>query len=193
MPPTTSFTINGSSTCSTVQPAPASGTCSVVSGSVTLDPQGGTMSLGNMSVTAGATLSLKAGTYNLNTVKLVGNSILKIVSGPVVFNIAGTGDATPADLAGGVITNASFMSRDFRILYAGTGTLKLTGGTTTSATVYAPKASLDMSGGAHFFGSVVGAGIKLDGGMKFHRDRDLANQFFTLGPQMMSAFTWKEY
>jgi hypothetical protein len=191
VPPTTTFTINGSSTCSAVPHT--SGACSVVSGSVTLDPQGSPMTLGNIRVTAGSTLSFKAGTYNINTVKLTGNAIIKIVSTPVIFNVAGADDVTPVDLAGGGVTNPSFMSKDFRILYAGTGALKLTGGTTTAMTVYAPKAAIDMSGGAHFFGQVIGASVALNGGMKFHRDRDLSNQFFTLGPQMISVFTWKEY
>jgi hypothetical protein len=50
-----------------------------------------------------------------------------------------------------------------------------------------------MAGGAHFYGSVVGASIGLSGGMKFHVDRGLLNEFFTIGSQMMSLFSWKEY
>ncbi len=191
LPPTTTFTINGGSACSDVPYT--SGTCSVVSGSVTLDPQGSTMTLGNIRVTAGAVLSFKAGTYNINSVKLSGNASIKIASGPVIFNVAGTGDSSPIDLTGNGVTNPTFMSRDFRIIYGGTGSMKLTGGTTTAASVYAPRSSIDMAGGAHFFGSVIGASIALSGGMKFHYDRWLEQEFFTLGPQMMSVFTWKEY
>jgi hypothetical protein len=191
LPPTTTFTINGGSACSDVPYS--SGACSITAGAVTLDPQGSPMTLGNINVTAGATLSFQAGTYNINSIKLTGNAIIRIASGPVVFNVAGTGEGTPVDLEGGGIINPTFMSRDFRILYAGTGELKLTGGTTTAASVFAPKASISISGGAHFFGSVIGAAITLTGGTRFHYDRWLEQEFFTVGPQMMSVFTWKEY
>jgi hypothetical protein len=194
VPPTTTLTINGGTTCLTVLLAGALCTTTNPGSVVTLDPLLNIpMTLGNIHVTASATLAFKAGTYNINSIKLTGNATIKIVSGPVIFNVAGAGETTPVDLAGGGVTNPSFMSRDFRILYAGTGQLKLTGGTTTAASVYAPKAAIDMAGGAHFYGSVVGASIGLSGGMKFHVDRGLLNEFFTIGAQMMSLFSWKEY
>lgn len=195
LPPTTTTTINGSTPCSGVPIS--SGACTITYptmgvGSVTLDPQGTNMALDNVNVTAGATLTLKAGTYFINSLKLTGNSKVVVASGPVILNFAGVDQGIPADFAGGAIINTTFIPGNFRVLYAGTGTLKLTGGTTTSAAVYAPNADAEISGGAHYFGAVVAETIKLTGGVKMHVDRQL-REFFSVGPQMMSVFTWKEY
>jgi hypothetical protein len=197
LPPTTTVSINGSTTCAGI-PVP-SANCSITypyagaAASVTLDPQGAQLTLGDLRVTSGTTVTLMAGTYALNSVILTGNSTLKIASGPVVLNVVGTDQNTPIDFTGGAISNTTFISDNFRILYAGTDAVKLTGGTTTAASVYAPKAEVSIAGGAHFFGSVVGAEVKLAGGTKFHYDRKLTTLFSSAGPYMMSVFTWKEY
>jgi len=195
LPPTTTTTINGSTTCSGVPIS--SGACTITYptmgvGSVTLDPQGTNMPLDNINVTAGATLTLKAGTYFVNSMKLTGNSKVVVASGPVILNFAGVDQGTPVDFEGGAIINSTFVPANFRVLYAGTGRMKLTGGTTTTAAVYAPKADAEVSGGAHYFGGIVADTIKLTGGVKIHVDRRLRD-FFGVGPQMMSVFTWKEY
>jgi len=196
LPPTTSVVLSGSSSCASI--SLSSGTCSITYpvmgvGAITLTPAAGTpMPLPSIQVTAGNTLVLNAGTYDINSLKLAGNSILRIGSGPVILNVAGTGETTPVDLEGGSVTNTSFVSPNFRILYAGTGTLKLTGGATQTASVYAPKADARIAGGAHFFGGVVARTITATGGARIHLDKQLSNVFY-VGPEMMSVFTWKEY
>jgi hypothetical protein len=92
----------------------------------------------------------------------------------------------------GQVINASFNPANFRIIYAGTGALKLTGGSTTAASVYAPKAYVKVAGGSHYYGAIIGRWIFFGGGSKLHRDKKL-EEFFSVGPQMMSVFTWKEY
>ena len=195
LPATSEVVLNGSSTCAAVPIT--SGACSITYptmgvGSVTLDPQGTEMALANIHVTSGATLVLNAGIYNINSMQLTGNSKLRVGTGPVILNIAGVGVEEPFDGESGSIINPTFIASNFRILYAGTGTLKLTGGSTTSGAVYAPNARVSVAGGADFFGAIVAKTIFFGGGSRLHRDRQL-EQFFTVSPQMMSLFTWKEY
>lgn len=189
LPPTTDINIGGTSLCAALQLT--TGSCSGTAGDLTVDPQGNVVTLGEVHVTGGATLTLHAGTYNINSLKLTGGATLAIASGPVILNVAGQGEATPIDFEGGATANETFDPSLFRIHYAGTGTLKLTGGTTTSAIVYAPLASATVAGGADFYGSILAAAVTVTGGAQLHYDRRLSRDFFIVGPQMMSSFTWR--
>ena len=196
MPPTTAVAVNGSTTCATFPIS--SGSCSLSypipgPGSITLDPQGTPMALGNITINSGAWLVLKAGTYNVNSMKLVSGATIKISTGPVIFNVAGVGQTTPIDFSAGAISNTTFDPSQFRILYAGANNLKLTGNSTTVAVVYAPAATASVEGNSDFYGSILAAHIHVEGGSRIHYDRRLARDFFGVGPRMMSAFTWKEY
>jgi len=57
--------------------------------------------------------------------------------------------------------------------------------------VYAPLASATVSGGADFYGSILAAAVSVTGGAQLHYDRRLSRDFFIVGPQMMSGFTWR--
>lgn len=188
-PPTGNLVVSSSATCAML--ALTSGTCTGSAGALTLDPAGTPMTLADVKITAGTVLTLHAGVYNINSITMTGNSQLVIGSGPVILNVAGLAQTVPVDFLGGSIINASFDPSLFRIVYGGTGTLKLTGGSATSAIVYAPNGYPTISGGADFYGSVLGAYIDVLGGSKLHYDRRLSEEFETIGPQMMSTFTWK--
>lgn len=190
LPPTTSLVISGSSSCASIPLS--SGSCTADAGVITLDPLGTPMSLPNLQVSGGRTLVLNAGTYHVNSLRLIGNSYVKVGTSPVILNVAGVGESTPIDLEGGAISNTSFVSSSFRVLYAGSGTLKLGSGSTQAASIYAPKAKAQIAGGANFYGGIVASTIALSGGSKLHADQEL-RQYFSVGPQMMSLFTWKEY
>lgn len=200
-PPTTGNTINGSATCASAGIA-ASACNSSSSGVLTLDPSAGggsgTMTLGDITVqNPTAVLHLKAGTYNINSIKLVGNASLIVDSGPVIFNVMGTGSPTPIDLTGGTVSNTSYNSYNLQFDYAGTGAIKINGGATTAAVIFAPNATATLSGGSNFYGSVVASQVTVTGGVHINFDTNLANtplaQSYTLGPQMMSAFSWKKF
>ena len=196
MPPTTTVAINGSQTCADIPIT--SGACSITYpisgvGAITLDPQGTQMALGNVVLNSGAWLVLKAGTYNINSMKLNSGAILKISTGPVIFNVAGVGQTTPIDFMGGAVSNTTFDPSNFRILYAGTGELNLTGNSITVSVVYAPAANASVEGNSDFYGSILAKYIHVEGGSRIHYDRRLSREFFGVGPRMMSAFTWKEY
>jgi len=72
-----------------------------------------------------------------------------------VINIAGQGTSTPVDLSGGAVTNQSNIANNFLINYAGTGTIKLSGGTQTYVTVNAPNANVQITGGSDLYGALV--------------------------------------
>jgi Tfp pilus assembly protein PilX len=190
MPPTTAANMSTNTCANLGLVAPA---CSGPSGDLTLDPQGGTLVFGNLSLNSGKTLHLKAGTYNVNSMALSGGSTVIIESGPVVFNIAGTGVAEPIDFTGGTVVNQTFKPTDLQFLYAGTGTLKFTGGNSMAGIVYAPKAGIEVHGGADFYGSIIGATVSDSGGTSYHYDRSLKDEFFVAGNYVMSAFTWRKY
>lgn len=189
MPPTTTQNLVSTSGCAAL--ALTAGACTGGAGLLTINPNGATVPLGNLRLTGGARLTLHAGTYNVNSIHLSGGATLTIGSGPVILNVAGQSEGSPIDFSGGAATMASFDPSQFRILYAGTGTMRLTGGTTTTAIVYAPLAQSHISGGADFYGSVLSASITLSGGARINYDRRLNRDFFTTGPQMMSSFTWR--
>jgi len=136
-------------------------------------------SYGNISVTAGGTLTLAPGTYNINSINLAGNaSIVISPAGAVVINIAGQGTSTPVDLSGGAITNLSLVANNLLFNYAGSGTIKISGGTQTYVTVNAPNADLQVTGGSDVYGAMIAKTISVMGGTKFHFDRNSK-----LGPQ----------
>jgi hypothetical protein len=191
LPPTTGVTVNYSATCTSIGLTAAQ--CSGGANVYTLNASTSAVSLGNVQLTGGATVHLTAGTYNVNSFKMSGGSHLIIDSGPVSLNIVGTGDSAPLDLTGGTTSNATYDPSKFQILYGGTGTLKLAGGTASAATVYAPNATAMLTGGANFYGSILAASVSVTGGTRIHYDRHLGQSFFTVGNYMLNAFTWKKF
>ena len=190
MPPNTAANMSTNTCANLGLTAPA---CAGPSGDLTLDPQGGTLVFGNLSLNSGKTLHLKAGTYNINSISLSGGATVIIESGPVVFNVAGTGSTVPIDFTGGSVVNQTFQPTNLQFLYGGTGNLKFTGGNAMAGIVYAPKAGIEVHGGAHFYGSIIGATVADSGGTSYHYDRSLKDEFFIAGNYVMSAFTWRKY
>ena len=130
-------------------------------------------SYGNISVTAGGTVTLAPGTYNINSVNLAGNATLVISPpGAVIINIAGQGVATPVDLSGGTVSNPTGIPNNLLINYAGTGTVKVSGGAGSYLTVNAPNANVGITGNSDIYGSVIGRTISVMGGAKFHFDKN---------------------
>lgn len=183
--------ISAATACAGIGLAPP--VCLGAGGNLTLTPGTTPLVLGNVRLSGGSTLHLRAGTYNLNSFVLTGNSNLIVDSGPVVFSMAGGDVATVVDLTGGTTTNPTFDPTRFQINYRGTGTIMLNGGTAASALVYAPLAALSLSGGADFYGSLLGASVTIAGGTRVHYDRKLDRSFYTVGNQMLSAFNWKKF
>lgn len=196
LPPTTNNTIASHST--TCAGAGIASNCTTSGGIMTLTPTG-SMSLGNLIINNDAALHLNAGTYNLNSFRM-NSGTMTIDSGPVIFNIVGTGQSTPINLNGGDIYNLTYSPSKFQMMYAGTGSVLLRAGASSGSVapnaqlVYAPNAPVTFSQQGDFYGSIVGLTVADTGGgsIKFHYDRTLQNDFFTVGNFMLSSFTWKK-
>jgi len=199
-PPTTSLSITSSTGCLALGLAfPA--TCTGSGGNLTINANGATISLGNVALSGGSTLTINSGlggapvNFNVNSFSMSGNSNLVLGTGTsVTMNVAGTGvTGDVVDFTGGSLMNASFDPSKFQILYAGTGNIKLTGGSQTAATVYAPNSTVAMSGSGNFYGSILSNQFTDSGGASVHYDRSLGSKFNTLGNHVMSSFSWQKY
>jgi hypothetical protein len=146
---------------------------------------------------AGAQLTLKAGIYEINSIKALGNAALTIddTNGPVIIRVAGKAAdgselAIPIDLSGGSVVNDSLNPRSLQFVYGGTGAIKINGGNDTATLIYAPNATVSLLGSSHFYGAVIGAVVNDTGGAKIHYDRNLGGWALTEGNPTMTSFTW---
>ena len=151
----------------------------------------------DVSVQAGRTLTLRAGTYNMNSLSLAGGATLVIAgTGNVVINLAGQGfnaNQSVLDIAGNTISTGSFDPSRLQIIYGGTATVGLSGSGETSALLYAPNATVNMNAaGGHWYGAVIGKTIK-DASAALHYDRSLQRKMMTLGAFMLDSFTWRKF
>lgn len=135
---------------------------------------GGTYYLYDLSVSGAAVLTLGSGTYYLNSFTLTGGGRLQIAAGAsVVFNIADNGQKSPLDLSGGTIANDTLVASNFKVNYAGSGDIKISGGASTYMALLAPNADVKLSGGTDFYGAIVAKTIDDSGGANFHYDKAL--------------------
>lgn len=125
-----------------------------------------------------STLTLTApGVYNINCISMTGNSTL-VISPPtaqVVVNVTGnscTANA-PIDLSGGAVSNTSGLAANLLFNYAGTQTVKLTGGSGAFMAVNAPNAAVALSGGSDFYGAIIASTVTDTGGVNLHFDNAL--------------------
>lgn len=146
-------------------------------------------------ITVKGTVHLSAGCYNINSFTENGGGTLIIDSGPVVVNIAGTGQSTPFDLTGGGMINSAsppYNPMTLQIVYGGTGTIKLKGGASSIGVMYAPSATYSISGGANWYGALIGASLTDMGGAAIHYDRHLQVEDYIPGNWMLESFSWKK-
>jgi hypothetical protein len=183
VPPTDSQTISGS--CGII-----SG-CSQVGSDIVLSPNVG---YGNLDIRGGSTVHLTAGTYNVNSLALSQGSRLVLDSAPVILNIAGGAGASHAiDLSGGSISNETGVASDLTLLYGGSRPIRIAGGSTSNAVLYAPNADVTMSGASHWFGAMVGKTYASLGGSALHYDRAVRNAIQKTGPLTPVNFSWSKF
>ena len=192
LPPTTAISFSKNGGC----PAGAGAYCSASANGATFTPPTATtvVTLGNVSANAQAVLHLSAGIYVVNSLSLA--SQVEIVldgPGPVIFQIAGVGVATPLDMTGGSLANATFNPTQLQFVYGGTGNVKLAGGATSAALLYAPQATVTITGNNDFYGAVVAGKVTDMGTAAIHYDRSLQNSATTAGNPMMDEFNWRSY
>jgi hypothetical protein len=169
-----------------------------VSGSVTLMPT----VTGTYGSPGPPAYSCGPATYYINTLTINGGSSLTLGTCPdgsyqaIVVNIVDVNNsATPLDIGGGSIANASLNPSFLQIQYAGTGQIKVHGGSTASAVVYAPNAPVELDGAnSSWYGALIAKTLTLNGnGASIHYDRRLANTVATVGNWTMDTFTWSKY
>jgi Tfp pilus assembly protein PilX len=191
MPPT--GTMTGAAICAAVT-LPA--LCGLSGTTVTIDPMGTTVRLGNIS----GNVVLKGGNYSINSMGAgdltVGTSMAGTTN--VVINLAGKtstgGDLdTVMDMGGNNISNPSLDPQRLQILYAGTGTINMRGGPEASMMMYAPNANVETYGNADIFGSVLTKTLETHGNTRFFYDRRMSSTFQTFGNYVMSSFSWRKY
>jgi hypothetical protein len=184
LPPNTPLGLNSGSTCAGITG------CTAGSPSGIVLPPG---TYGDINLTGQAVVHLKTGVYGINSISMQGQSKIIIDSGPVVLNVYGANQNTPVDFTGGTLINSTLDSSNLQIEYAGGGNIRMEGGAQSSGTVYAPNAAVSLNGGSDWYGAVIGATVDDTGGTKVHNDRRLANEFFSVGNNMLSAFSWKKF
>jgi hypothetical protein len=175
--------------------------CAMISGKPTIIPptSGTVIPMRDVDMNGSSELHLRAGIYEVNSLTLNGGAKIVVDTGPVIIKVKGMTSSggtmtTPLDLSGGGVSNPSMNPQNLQFVYAGTGNVKITGGSTTAALVYAPNASGSFSGAStNFYGAVVTKYVTSMGGFSLFYDRRLLNTVMTAGPPMMTAFTWKTF
>jgi hypothetical protein len=191
LPPTTTDSIQKNSGCPAAVlycvPNPGVG--------VTITPPTAStvITLGNVDVSGGAVMHLSAGVYVVNSLTLLGGSTIAVDSGPVIFKVAGVGESTPIDLAGGAVTNPAYVPSNLQFIYGGTGTINLTGNSATAALVLAPNAAAQLNGTGDFYGALISKTVSGGGNAAIHYDRALTKYAITQGNPVLHQFSWSSY
>jgi Tfp pilus assembly protein PilX len=170
-----------------------------INGATTLPPG----NYGDISLTGKGVLTLTSGTYNINSISEQGSNTIVVIQptinavtglyDPVILNVTGNNQTTPIDLTGNGLQNSTLNPGIFTINYAGTGTIKIAGNSASAAVVYAPAASVQLTGGSDFFGAIIGQTVKDTGGTAIHYDRNLAKTSFVVSNFMLDAFNWEKF
>jgi hypothetical protein len=153
---------------------------------------------GNLTLTDSANLHLTAGTYNINSLNSTGApnaqiTIDAIDSRPVIINVVGQARTEPLVLESRLNLNPAkpFNPRQLLINYAGPGAITVRN-TRFVGQINAPNAVVTID--SEYFGSVVGSRVTLAPGARLHFARNLrATPTFTVGPAMLTSFSWKKY
>ncbi len=163
---------------------------------------------GNITLNGNQTLTLTAGTYNVNTISVSANAklIIDASAGPVIMNIAGLPcdlgtsttppsacSSTVGDFGGKGISNPSLNPANFQIQYAGAGTISLAGTPQSAALVDAPYATGSIVGTSDFFGAMIVNKVTDLGTAAIHYDTRLQNEYFFVGNWMLDSFSWSKY
>jgi Tfp pilus assembly protein PilX len=171
---------------------------------------------GNISVTGQEVVHFSPGTYNINSFQeqsaqsglvidgypcaspcvssIDPNVAISSTNTSVILNVSGNNvSGAVVDLTGQSVQNPSFNPMNLQILYAGTGSVKLEGGTEAAGLVYAPNSSYSFGGGSNWYGAVVGSLLTDMGGTAIHYDRRLKSEGYVAGPYTLGSFSWKKF
>lgn len=155
---------------------------------------------GDISISSQCTLTLTPGVYNINSLSESGQGQVVIAPDPVTgqygqvtVNVTGANQANPLDLSGGGFLNSSYVAAYFTVNYAGTGTIKITGGAGSAVVINAPNASAQISGNGDLFGSIIANNITDTGNGGINYDRGLSRNTYSVSNYMLDSFSWTKY
>lgn len=159
------FTAAMPTPCSSYRSA-SSGSNNWISGSYSYDAV-----KGDLTVSGGNTATLADGSYCFNNITLSGGSTL-VVNGSVILNLKGKLNAS-----GGSLVNTTMLPANLQISssYMGNNGVVMSGGSGTYALIYAPGASVVLSGGSSLFGAVLCKTLTGSGDSIIHQDTNLSN------------------
>ncbi len=168
-----------------------------INSGITLPPG----SYGDISLTGQGVLTLTPGVYNINSISGTGaNTALLIAPDPithlygqVTINVTGNNTTTPITLTGNGLENPTLNPALLQINYAGTGTVKVAGNSSAAAVIYAPNASVTLTGGSDFYGAILGQTVIDAGGTAIHYDLNLSNNTFIVSNFMLDSFSWAKF
>ncbi len=168
-----------------------------INSGVTLSPG----AYGDITLSGHGQLTLTPGVYNVNSISeagantgiVIGPDPITHLYGPVTINVTGNGQSTPISLTGNGIQNATLNPADLQINYAGTGNVKIAGNSQSAMVVYAPNASVTLTGGSDFFGAILGQTVTDAGGTAIHYDRNLSKNTYIVSNFMMGSFSWAKF
>lgn len=159
-----------------------------------IDPGGG-QAMGALNLTSHGKKKLAGGIYRFTAISVSGSAVLTLSGKTTIyidgnFSVSGNAkiDITPdasviifvngarVDIGGGAIVNQSKNPRNL-IVYGSAGLKKinLSACTVLYGLIYAPAATINISGNQQTYGSVVGNAVNLSGNGAVHYDETLAN------------------
>lgn len=178
------------------------------SGGTTIHLSAGTYNINSLVLSGTSPIIIDSGpiVINIQGIKQLNSGNPYPASNPINYL------QTAVDLSGGSVSNSagSGTPANFEIKCCGpapappNGTnpgqnycpgLNLSGGSASTAVVYAPNAGITMSGGSAWYGAIIGNTVNDSGGAAIHYDTALQNAF-TMGSSTPTAsvtgFTWSK-
>ncbi len=184
-----SFTKNGG--C----PAGLAAVCVASANGATITPLPNTpVYLDNVSIGSNCNVHLGPGTYIVNSLANKG-AIIVDSNGPINIVVAGKslGSTDPIDMSGGDINNNTYDPTKFMIKYNGSGNVSIGSNADAAALLYAPNATVGLSGNGDFYGAIIAGRVTSLGTSAIHYDRSLSKKATSAGSPVLGQFTWKNY
>jgi hypothetical protein len=186
----------------------AGGLCNGGSGggsgcAATMPPSPSGTSYGLVNFGSCAVITLQSGVYNFDTLLISNGATINVPSsGYVVINILNSsGSATPFTTNGGTVINSGGDPNNVTFVYAGSNSIDLDNGASMFATVYAPNATVEVSGNGALYGAIVGKTFTFSGSGHVVYDTHLASEapHVTYGSSTVTStahldeFSWSAY
>jgi hypothetical protein len=129
----------------------------------------------NNLVLSGTTqIGLPAGTYYFTSITMSGQSSINVTGATTIYIDAASGGVVDVNITGQGVVNNTGSPGNLIIYYTGSS-IKLAGQASFSGAIYAPQATVTMSGQADIYGSIV-CGSNVDSGQAaIHYDKNLVN------------------